>query len=347
MILLAMLLTACGKTNVSDAGGEGIIFDQEDRLPAMIAKDADSYYVLTNQHDDTHYKLMTGNDLHQLVEQYHTDGVTIRHLYASDGYAGWVEEDEKEYRYNVYDSRTNQVKTVWRAASPERSGVSQNIQMGMYKNSLYYSQNDFEINKVRLVCYDMKSGASTVIHKAALRADRLGNYGITALDVREKGILTAYVNTDHNRSRLLRTDLNTGKSHSVKIPGAVDAVYAVSYDDATGMSALYYEGAKTIEEQVGIFKEKSKEIKVLYTFGHSGWALDYEIRLHQGHLYWANELNTLSGTADPDHHWVVDYDCNSDQYKEYKHAFRSTIIEGRLCLLAFENGMNTVRIQIL
>ena len=104
MILLAMLLTACGKTNVSDAGGEGIIFDQEDRLPAMIAKDADSYYVLTNQHDDTHYKLMTGNDLHQLVEQYHTDGVTIRHLYASDGYAGWVEEDEKEYRYNVYEN---------------------------------------------------------------------------------------------------------------------------------------------------------------------------------------------------------------------------------------------------
>ncbi len=354
-VLITAPLTACGKTDVKKAGGEAIIFDQKDQLPDIIAKDSSHYYVLTARHTDQYYsdeyKLWTGEDLRHLSDRYSAHDVAISNLCAGDGYAAWVEQkydsESIQYAYRIYESKTATVKTIWKTPdSEEGDDTSQNSQMSIYKSTLYYAQNDYKKKKARLIRYDLKRETSKVLYETALRANDLNDYGFTALDITRGGILTAYAVSDHNHS-LLRINLNSGKEQTVKIPEKVNLVHAVSYDEATGMTALYYEAEGTTDDCVGVFTNKDRKIKKIYTFGDSGWAYQYNIKLNQGHLYWADELSIRGDTTDPDHHWAVDYNCKTDQYTEYKHAFRSTLIEDRIYLLVFEDGIDKIRVQIL
>ena len=327
-LVMVVVLTSCGGR---ESGGGQMVYKDKNKLPSLMAVSDGSYYILTCMYGDDQYRLSVSDKVEELNFVYDVKDASIWYLYAEGDYAAWVERYDDRYEYKVYDKGTNEVLSIDIVKCSEEE--QQNMQMGIYGGKLYYSTIDYTGENISLKRYDIRGKKTEIVREAALPENIS-----TALEVKD-GVMTAYLEED----RLCCIDLKSGEETSVKIPGEMDSVYAVSYDRETGLYALYYSEKGSETEDIGTFIPGDRRIKSIYTLRGSVYAYRDAITVDKGHLFWVTQINASGNIVD--HYTLADYSCKEDKVEEYPGTFGFALTGDALYKLSFVDNIDRIGLE--
>ncbi|MEA4923541.1 MAG: hypothetical protein VB031_09365 [Eubacteriaceae bacterium] len=331
---LMIIGVGCGSSkNISNPAEAKAVFDDEGKLPCLMAVSDDTYYVLTSRYGDDAYTFSASDAMDKLNIVYKVENTSIWYLCADGDYAAWVEEYDNHYDYKVYNRNAGKVTTINTIESDENN--LQNKQMGIYNGKLYYTISDRSGGKAKIEEYDLAGGGTGTLYQA----ESTGN-GISTLEVKENTLI-AYVDSDADT--ILKIDLESGGRERIEMPEKMDAVYTVSYDTRADKYALYYSAKDSGTEDIGTFCPGDKKIKSLFTMGDESYAYHDTIEIDNGHLYWVTQLNT-SGVI-MEHYRLTDYDCDKDDVAENDSTFGFTLTDDSVYMMEFSDSINEVKIE--
>ena len=341
---IVFLTAGCGKTapaesdpkEPADADAQNeTVFEDENALPKLMAVSDGVFYTMTGLYGEDDYRLSVSEAVDEQNFVYETKGVGIWYLYADGDHAAWAEWDDSGYEYKIYDRKNDEVRTFESVKTVEDE--DQNKQMGFCDGRLYYTLDDYKAGKTSILCYDPASDKKETLYEAGLSENGF------ALSV-NNGVLTAYVGeSEGTRQQLVQIDLKSGEKKEIEVPGDLDSLYAVSYDNGNDLIALYYHAEGSETEDIGTFTPGDKEIKSLYSMPENLYAYRDRIDIKDGTLYWVTQVNASGVIAD--HYTLTVYDCKKDRPKQYKSSFGYALADDGLYILSFREVQSVVTVK--
>lgn len=329
-LVMMVVLAGCGGTGSSS---EQIIFKSEGELPNLMAVSDGTYYIMAGEYDEEELRqLSVSEELDKLNFVYDAEDVRIDSLCAEGDIAAWVEIHDKSYDYKLYDREKDETISFNSADRNEKE--TQNAQIGIYNDTLYYIELDYGENKIFVKGYNVKEEKTEIVHE-----EILPEHVTTALDVSGQ-VLTAYIGGD----QMYSLNLESGEEKTVEIPEKPDGIMEVSYDQGNDIYALYYTAKGTGPEDIGIFTPGDKQIKSI--FRSTDFAYPVHLEIDNGHVFWLTSINT-AGTSDneADYNTLMDYSCQDDATEEYPSTFGFALSDDTLFTLSFVGDTDEVAIE--
>lgn len=170
----------------------------------------------------------------------------------------------------------------------------------IFENNAYFCTIDYEQQKVRVLKYDIVSKTTTDVHTATFNEENQP-YTINV----ENEYLSFACSNEIKVFNLPNNEI----VFELILPGSVEYVYAVSYDSANNLCAIYY--ADNNSEDIGILKEGDKTVSSVFTFSPNHYAYQDKIECFNGHIYWTAQANVTGLVTE--HYKFIDYN-----YLEHK-----------------------------
>ena len=310
---------------------------EEDDLPQLLAVSDGTFYTMTGSYGENAYRLSVSEAVDEQDFVYETDGVNIWYLYADGDWAAWTEWADDGYDYKIYDRKADEVRTVQTIKAGEDE--AQNMQIGLYGGKLYYCLNDYQTEKSSVLSYDLESEKTETVYETDLSENG------TALSVNDH-TLTAYLGEGEGlEQRLIQIDLEGEDKKEIQVPGQVDALYALSYDQENDLLALYYHESESETEDIGTFAPGDQQVKSLYSMPENVYAYHDRIDIRNGILYWVTQTDVSGDIVD--HYSLTQYDCKNDKPQEHKRTFGYALADETSFVLSYGEDPSVVIVNVI
>lgn len=268
------------------------------------------------------YTISVGENSNSTNNIYSVGGVSIWYFEANENGVVWCEKSNEFYTYRIYAFETQKVETVFEVAV-DKGYQPQNI--GIYQNTVYYCNINYDTQEVEVVAYDIATKATSDVYRVDFDEAK------QPYSINLENEYLSFVCSEQIKVLDLK---NNEIVFDTALPEAVKYVFSVSYDSRNDTCALYY--ADNDSEDIGVLKEGQKNIVPVITFSKNYYAYQDKIECYDGHIYWIEQAN-VSGAV-TDHYRFVDYNCLDNKFSEIDRAFSFYRIESELYLLRFNKS---------
>lgn len=291
-----------------------VIYDEIDR-PSLISKSNNSWYILTNEYNTNHYELSVSKKPENLNIVYQIDDVKIQNLKANDDYATWNEITEDKILYAYYDKEENQPYELTTLSYNKEE--YQNMNIGLYKDKIYYEEIDYENNKVNVIQFDITNNETSILYtiENALKQDLIYN----TINIENNNLLLT--TCANGKLAIIHFDLDKCSNNNyypkIIVTDQYNAnAFAASYDN--GKYALYY--YVNGKEKIGIFNKTGKLERIINTFNSNNYAYLDKVKLKDKKVYWINYIKEDEKVV-PDNFKLMIYDLKEKDTQEVNKIF--------------------------